>query len=109
MLVIDQTFGRDGFVLNSYLDWSVKDGCDALASEPLRGAHHDDVVLDGESVHVVHHHMVWSRQKGRLAGQWCVLVQDYLQEDAMHLVIRYWKIYLSPVIVLHLLFFHPFF
>ena len=78
MLVIDQPACRDGFVLNSYLDWSVKDGCDTLASEPLRGAHHDDVVLDGESVHVVHHHMVWSRQKGRLAGQWCVLVQDYL-------------------------------
>ena len=61
------------------LDWSVEDGCDTLAPEPLRGAHHDDVVLDGESVHVVHHHMVWSRQKGRLAGQWGVLVQDYLK------------------------------
>ena len=62
------------------LDWSVEDGCDTLPPEPVRGAHDNDVVLDGEGVHVIDHHMVWSGQKCWLTCQWSVLIQDHLEK-----------------------------
>ena len=63
------------------LHWPIHDGGDAFLPEPVGGAHDYDLVLDGERVHVVDHHVIGGREQGGLAGQRGVFVQNDLKYE----------------------------